>query len=166
MKTIEVDARRYSWCRSQALWILGMYSLAFLEDVHGAQRAGQDGLQRHAARMIGDACSVALNVALNYERPIPSPAMRNSWALERLQGHDLWKPCWELIRGLDNASPEEITERCERLIADVCEIVGEMPNILTPGGHYPAIALARDWLKLLGAVGEDNPMPTNWVLRA
>lgn len=164
MKTIDADARRYAWCRSQALWILGMYAFASLEDVHGAQQAGQDGLLRHAARMIGDACAVALNVAVNYERPIPSPAMRGSWALERLQGHDLWQPCWDLIRGVDSASAEEVVERCESLITEVCGIVGEMPNILTPEGHYPAIAMARDWLKLLDAVGEHDPLPTNWVL--
>jgi hypothetical protein len=164
MKTIDIDARRYAWCRSHALWILGMYALAFLEDVHGAQQAGQDGLQRHAARMIGDACAVALNVALNYERPIPSPAMRSSWALERLQGHELWQPCWELIRGVDDVSADEMVDRCESLIVQVCAIVGEMPNILTPEGHYPAIAMARDWLKLMDAVGEHGPLPTNWVL--
>jgi hypothetical protein len=164
MKPVDVDARRYAWCRSNALWIVGMPALTFLQDVHGAQKAGQDGLQRHAARMIGDACAVALNVALNYARPIPSPAMRSSWALERLQEHDLWQPCWELIRGIDNVSNDELVERCENLIAQVCAIVGEMPNILTPEGHYPAIAMARDWLKLMDAVGEHGPLPTNWVV--
>lgn len=164
MKTIDVDARRYAWCRSHALWIIGMPARTFLEDVHGAQRAGQDGLLRFAARMIGDACAVALNLALNYDRPIPSPAMRSSWALKRLQGHELWQSCWELIRGVDDASNEEIVERCDSLMIQVCAIVGEMPNILTPEGHYPAIAMARDWIKLLDAVGEQAPLPYNWTL--
>jgi hypothetical protein len=163
MKTIDTDARRYAWCRSHALWIIGMPALTFLEDVHGAQQAGQDGLLRYAARMIGDACAVSLNVALNYGRPIPSPAMRSSWALERLQGHELWQPCWELIRGVDDVPAEEIVERCDRLIAQVCAIVGEMPNILTPEGYYPAIAMAREWLKLMAAVGEEGPLPTDWT---
>ena len=163
MKVIDVDARRYAWCRSHALWIVGMPALTFLEDVHGAQRAGQDGLLRYAARMIGDACAVALNLALNYERPIPSPAMRSSWALERLQGHELWQPCWELIRGVDDASTEEIVERCDSLIAQVRAIVGEMPNILTSEGYFPAIAMARDWLKLMDAVGEQGPLPNEWT---
>ncbi|MGN6256101.1 MAG: hypothetical protein ACTHO8_14145 [Solirubrobacterales bacterium] len=164
MKAIDVDVRRYAWCRSNALWFVGMPALTFLQDVHGARKAEQDGLQRYAARMIGDACAVALNMSLNYTRPIPSPALRSSWALEGLQGHELYQPCWELIRGVDDASADEIVERCEDLISRVRGVVGDMPNILTPEGHYPAIALARDWLKLMNAVGEDGPLPTNWVV--
>lgn len=159
MKAIEADARRYAWCRSRALWIMGVSAPTFLEDVCGAQQAGQGSLLRFAARMIGDGCAVALNVALNRDRPIPDPAMRCSWALERLQGHELWQPCWELIRGVDDVPAEEIVERCEKLIAEVCAVVGEMPNPLVPEGHYPAIALARDWIKLMDIVGEEPPMP-------
>ena len=162
MKAIDVDARRYAWCRGHALWIVGMPTQTYLEDLHGAQQEGQDALVRYAARMIGDTCAVALNLAINYERPIPSRAMRVSWALERLQGHEMQQPCWELIRGMDGASTEEVVERCEHLIERVHGIVGEMPNILTPEGYYPAIAMARDWLKLLEAVGEENPMPSEW----
>jgi hypothetical protein len=164
MKTIDVDARRYAWCRSHALWIIGMPARIYLEDAHGALRAGQDGLLRFAARRIGDACAVALNLAVNYDRPIPSPGMRSSWALERLRGHELRQPCWEMIRGIDNVPAEVIVERCDNLIAQVCAVVGEMPNILTPEGHYPAIAMARDWIKLLDAVGEPAPVPYNWTL--
>lgn len=164
MRTIDVDARRYAWCRSRALWIIGMPARIHLEDAHGALEAGQDGLLRFVARRIGDACATSLNLAVNYDRPIPPYAMRSSWALERLQGHELWQPCWELIRGIDDASNEEIVERCESLIRRVFVIVGEIPNILTPEGHYPAIAMARDWSKLLDAVGEEAPLPYNWTL--
>lgn len=159
MKAIETDARRYAWCKSRALWIMGVSAPTFLEDVHGAQQAGQEALLRFAARMIGDGCAVALNVALNRGRPIPDPAMRCSWALEGLQGHELWQPCWELIRGVNDVPGEEIVERCEKLIAEVCAVVGEMPNPLVPEGHYPAIALARDWTKLIDMVGEEPLMP-------
>lgn len=159
MKAIETDARRYAWCKSRALWIMGVSAPTLLEDVHGAQQAGQAALLRFAARMIGDGCAVALNVALNCDRPIPDPAMRCSWALEGLQGHELRQPCWELIRGVDDAPGEEIVERCEKLIAKVCAVVGEMPNPLVPEGHYPAIALARDWIKLMNLVGEEPLMP-------
>ncbi len=163
MRTIDVDARRYAWCRSHALWIIGMPTHGFLEDVHGAHRAGQDGLLRYTARMIGETCAVALNLAINYARPIPPPSMRGSWAFERLQGHELWDSCWELIRGVEDASTEEIVERCESLTTQVRMILGEIPNIITPDGYYPAIAMARDWLKLLDAVGEQSPMPSNWM---
>ena len=163
MRAIEADARRYAWCRSHALWTIGLTTRSFLEDAHGAQQAGQEALLRFAARMIGDACAVALNVALNSERPIPDPAMRSSWALERLQGSELWQPCWELIRGIDDLPAEEIVERCEALVAKSRDVVGEMPNPLSPEGHFPAIALARDWVKLMDALGEESPMPYGWT---
>jgi len=165
MKAIDMDARRYAWCRSHSLLTIGLPALTFLQDVQGAKQAGQDGLQSYTARMIGDACAVALNISLNHARPIPSPAMRSSWALEGLQGHELRQPCWELIRGLDDVSAEEMGRAFESLIAQVCAIVGEMPNILTPEGHYPAIAMARDWLKLMDVVGEqEDPLPPKWAL--
>lgn len=164
MKTIEVDARRYAWCRSHALWIVGLSAPTFLEDARGAQEAGQESLLRFIARMIGDACAVALNLELNRDRPIPSHAMRSSWALERLQGHGLWQSCWELIRGMGDVPGEEIVEHCETLVAEVAAVVGKMPNPLTPEGYYPAMALARDWIKLMDVVGEEPPVPANWTL--
>lgn len=163
MRASKIDARRYAWCRSQALWVIGMPAHTFLEDVHGAKEADQDGLLRYAARMIGEACAVALNLALNYGRPVPSPAMRSSWALEQLQGHELWQPCWDLIRGAEVDSAQEIVERCDRLIAEVHAILGEIPNILTPEGYYPAIGMARDWIKLMETVGEESPLPLEWM---
>ncbi len=166
MKAIDIDARRYAWCRSHALWILGGPTQNLVEDVHGAQRAGQEGLLRYAARMIGDACAVSLNLALNYDRPIPSPATRSSWALERLQGHELQQPCWELIRGVDDLPAQEIVARCDRLVAEVRKVTGEFPDIFSPEGYYPAIALARDWLKLLDAVGEPGFLPKDWTRSA
>lgn len=163
MKSIEADARRYAWCRSRALWMIGALVPAFLEDVHGAQQAGQEALLRFSARRIGDACAVALNVGLNLDRPIPSPAMRSSWALERLQGHELRQPCWELIQGIDDVPAEEIVERCEALVAKSRAVVGETPNPRVPEGYYPAIALARDWIKLMDVVGEEPPIPYEWL---
>jgi hypothetical protein len=163
VKAIEADARRYAWCRSHALWIIGLTTRGFLEDAHGAQQAGQEALLRFAARMIGDTCAVAVNVALNRDRPIPDPAMRSSWALERLQGHELWQPCWELIRGIDDVPAEAIVERCETLTTKSLAIVGEMPNPIAPEGHFPAIALARDWIKLMDVIGEESPMPYDWT---
>jgi hypothetical protein len=164
VKTIEGDARRYAWCRSHALWIIGVTTRSFLEDAHGARQAGQKSLLRFAARMIGETCAVAVNVALNRDRPIPDPTMRSSWALERLQGHELWQPCWELIRGVDDVSTEEIVERCETLVAKSCAVVGEMPNPFIPEGTFPAIAFARDWIKLMDVLGEESPMPHEWIL--
>lgn len=164
MIDIETDARRYVWCRSNALWVIGMPALTFLQDVHGAQEAAQEGLLRYAARGIGDACAVALHVVVNQARPIPPAALRTAWALEGIRDHALWEACWQLVRGIEAVPANEIPARCEALIAEVQAIVGKMPNILTPEGHYPAIALARDWAKLLDAVGEPAPLPSNWAL--
>jgi hypothetical protein len=163
MRTMNVDARRYAWCRSRALWIIGLPVRIYMEDARGALQAGQDSLVQFSARRIGEACAVALNMVQNYARPMPPPAMRASWALEQLQGHMLREPCWELIRGIDEP-PDVVVQRCEDLIAAVYEIVGEMPNILTPDGYFPAIAMAREWIKLMDAVGEEAPMPYNWSL--
>ncbi len=163
MRAIDADARRYAWARCQSLWIIGMSVQTFLEDAHGAEQAGQDGLLRYAARMVGETCAVALALAHDHARPLPARAMRASWALERLEGQELWQPCWELIRGPDDdLGAEEVVRRCERLLAEVRTVAGEMPNVLTPEGFYPAIAMARDWLKLLEAVGEESPMPAGW----
>lgn len=164
MKTIESDARRFAWCRSHALWIVGISAPTYLEDARGAHEAGQNSLLRFIARTLGDACAVALSVGLNHDRPVPSQVMRSSWALERLEGHSLWGPCWELIRGVDDLPGEEIVERCETLVAQVGALVGDMPNPLAPEGYYPAVALARDWIKLAGLVGEEPPLPNNWTL--
>ncbi len=162
MRSNAVDARRYAWCLSHAAWIVGMPTQTYIEDVRGAHEAGQAALLRYTARMVGDTCAVALNLALNYERPIPTRSMRISWALERLRGHELQGPCWELIQGVDTSAPADVVARCEELIGRVQQVVDEMPNILTPEGYYPAISLARDWLKLLEAVGEETPMPSEW----
>jgi hypothetical protein len=162
MKAVGTGARRYSWCRGQALWVVGMPVHTFLEDVRGAAEAEQDGLLRYTSRMIGEASAVALALALTSERPVPSPAMRGSWALSCLEGHELREDCWDLIRGID-VDPPELAARCEHLVARLHGVLGEIPNILTPEGYFPAIALARDWLKLMETVGEENPLPEEWT---
>jgi hypothetical protein len=166
MKVVQTDARRYAWCRGHALWIMGMPARVFLEDLHGAQRAGQDELVRYCARAIGDACAVVLNLALFDRRPIPGPSVRSAWALEGLQGHELWEPCWRLIRGPDDEPTAAIVQRCDDLMDRVREIVGDIPDILSPDGYFPALALARDWLQLLATVGEPGFLPEDWTRRS
>jgi hypothetical protein len=163
MKTIEMDARRYAWCRGHALWIMGGPVRSLIEDLEGALRARQDGLVRYCARAVGEACAVALNLILHYGRPIPSPTMRGSWALECLAEHGLRQECWELIRGVDDEPSEVIVERCSQLVSQVREMVGELPNILTPEGYFPALSLARDWLQLMEFVGEEGFLPRDWT---
>jgi hypothetical protein len=134
----------------------------FVEDLEGALVAGQDGLVRRVGRSIAEACAVVVNIVESYERPIPPPSQRAAWALERLRSHDVWDDCWPLLKGSDE-SAEQTAERCRRLVARTRELVGEIPDVLTPEGYFPALALARDWLKLLDAVGEEGFLPKDWL---
>lgn len=163
MRTVDVDARRYVWCRGHALWIMGLPAQGFVEDLRGAEPAGQDGLVRYAARMLGEACAVALALTLRHSRPIPSPRVRSAWALERLEGHELWQPCWELIRGFEDEPAKAIAVRAESLFAATGKIVGEIPEVLTPEGYYPALAMARDWLKVMSHIDEEGFLPDSWT---
>jgi hypothetical protein len=163
MRTISVDARRYAWCRGHALWILGMPTATFVEDLHGALEAEQEGLLHYVARAIGEACAAVLSLVVAYDRPIPPPSMRASWALECLAGHELADDCWALIRGTYDESPAQVALRCDRLVERTRELVGDIPDVLTAEGYFPALALARDWLKLLDAVGEEGFLPRDWT---
>ena len=163
MRTVGADARRYAWCRGHALWIMGMPAQTFVEDLHGALAAGQDGLVRYAARMVGDACAVVLTLVLYDDRPIPPPSLRSARALERLGRHPLAAACWELIRGVDDEPSEAIVERCDRLVAEVRALAGEVPDILTPEGYFPALARAREWLALMASVDEEGFLPRDWT---
>jgi hypothetical protein len=163
MNSAGIDVRRYAWCRGHALWIVGMVAQGLLEDVRGAQRAGQEGLLRHSARKLGEACAVALALSVRYCRPVPVPPVRATWALRQLGDHELRVLCWELYRGVEEEPAEQVLERCEDLLAQTRGIVGEVPDVLTPQGYFPAMARARDWLKLMDAVGEESFLPTSWT---
>jgi hypothetical protein len=163
MRTIEADARRYAWCRGHALWIMGMPAATFVEDIQGALAAEQYGLLHYAARAIGDCCAVVLNLALNFDRPIPPPSMRDSVAIDRLEDETLRTECWELIRGTEQEPPEAVAARCQQLVERVRNVVGDIPPILSPEGYFPALALARDWLQLMAAVGEQGFLPSDWT---
>jgi hypothetical protein len=56
-----------------------------------------------------------------------------------------------------------VVERCDRLVERVGALVGEIPDVLSSDGYFPALALARDWLKLLDAVGEEGFLPRDWT---
>ena len=163
MRSLEIDARRYAWCHGQGLWIMGMPVAAFIEDMRGALPEGQEGLIRYAARETGEACAVVLALMLHSERPIPSPPMRTSWALERLGDDPRGRECWELVRADPAVPAESLIERCQRLVCEVNALVGELPDLLTPEGYFPALGVARDWLKLLDAVGEEDFLPREWT---
>jgi hypothetical protein len=165
MKTIDIDARRYAWCRGQAIWIMGPPVAQWMEDMEGAAAEGQDGLVRYCARQLGEACAVMIALAGLYEKPMPAPPMRGAWALERLEGHPLRDECWRLMRGSDSADAAELIEASKTLVQEVRAVVGHVPDPLTPEGYFPALGLARDWLKLLDAVGEEGFLPKEWTKR-
>jgi hypothetical protein len=163
MKTFDVDARRYAWCRGHAVWWVGLPIAALLEDLKGAVTEGQDGLVHRNARMIGQSCAVVLNLVLNYARPIPAARVRASWALERVAGHPLGQECERLVRAGWEIPAEELVERCERLVADVRALLGGVPDPLVPEGYFPSLAAAREWLKLAELVGEEGFLPKEWT---
>lgn len=163
MKTVDVDARRYAWCRGQGLWIMGLPVATFVEDMHGALQDGQEGIVRFATREIGEACAVTLAIMLFYRRPIPSPAMRASWALESLGTHKLAPLCAELVRSDQQTSPDQLVEAAATLVAAVHDLVGHVPDVLTPDGYFPALSTARGWLNLLRWVDEEDFLPRDWT---
>jgi hypothetical protein len=163
MRTMEVDARRYAWCRGHAVWWIGLPVAALLEDMRGAVEEGQEGLVHRNARMIGQSCAVVLNLATRYERPLPPPRMRASWALPAVAGTPLGDECAALVRAGWEVPAAELVARCERLVAGVRAVVGEVPDPLVPEGYFPSLAVARDWLKLAEAVGEEGFLPREWT---
>ncbi len=163
MKAIQVDARRFAWCHGHGLWVMGLPVATFVEDMHGAIAEGQHGIVRFATREIGEACAVTLALMLRFERPIPPPPMRASWALERIGDSELADRCEELLRSDTGTSSAELVEKCERLLEQMQTLVGRLPDVLTPEGYFPALAAARGWLQLLETVGEEDFLPRDWT---
>ncbi|GAA1799078.1 hypothetical protein HC028_13280 [Planosporangium flavigriseum] len=162
MKTIDVDARRYAWCRGHAMWWVGLPIAALLEDLRGAVVEGQDGLVHRNARVIGQSCAVVLNLVLHHDRPLPAARVRAPWALARVGDHPLGRECESLVRAGWDVPADELADRCERLVAGVRALLGDVPDPLVPAGYFPSLALARDWLKLAELVGEEGFLPKEW----
>ncbi|MGH2907075.1 MAG: hypothetical protein ACRDKI_09960 [Solirubrobacterales bacterium] len=158
------DIRRYSWCRGHALWIVGLPTAAALEDLRGAIGSDNPGVGWYAARTVGECCAIAADLVLNQSRPLPPAALRSAVAMERLETTDesLAKACWQLISGVDTTL-EAAYERAQALVAEIVLLTGDTPNILSPEGYFPAIAMARDWYRLMDAIGEESILPTAWT---
>jgi hypothetical protein len=166
MKAMTTDARRFAWCQSRAMWLMGPPAGQWIEDLEGAVAAGQVGLARHAARQLAEDCAVMIALAVGQHRPVPVPSLRGAWALALIEGHALEPECRALISGLDDDSDlDELLDRCHRLQEAVRDIVGNVPDPLTPEGYFPALGLTRDWMTLLGALDEEGPLPREWTRR-
>jgi hypothetical protein len=164
MRAHDVDARRYVWARGNALWLMGPPISQWMEDLEGAAAEGQSGLVRHVARQIGETCAAMAVLAEKREKPMPGIRCRAAWALARTEGSDVHEECLALVRGAAEDEPdEEIVDRCRRLVAVLQERVGTVPNVLSADGYYPGMALVRDWLELLTAVGEPSILPSEWT---
>lgn len=163
MKSLSSGAGRFAWCRSQVVW-LNLALVARLEDLRGAIEAGQSGLVRYSAVAIGEDCAVILALTECNEKPLPVRGMRAAWALNRIRGHALWPQCWQLVRSFDSAEPDEdIAAACLRLVAATRAIVGDVPDGLTHDGYFPMLALAREWYKVLDALGQKGFLPDEWT---
>lgn len=163
MKSIDGDIRRHAWTRGQALWRMSMPVPALLEDARGAHDAGQLGLLRHTARGLGRTCATVIALVAYDARPIPSPRVASAWALDLIDGHPLAHDCAVLIDGDATLSADELLERCVRLSAAVEALAGSTPDPMSPEGYFPAMARAREWLKLADAVGEESFLPAEWT---
>ncbi len=163
MKAVDVDARRYVWCRGQAIWRTSMPLTALLEDLRGALADGQEGLVRHTARNIGTNCAVVLNLVVRHRKPLPPARMRAAWALEGIAGHPLGDDCLTLVRSPRELDAAELTGIAERLVEGVRELVGDVPDPMSPDGYFPALATARDWLRLADSVGVEGFLPREWT---
>jgi hypothetical protein len=144
---------------------MGPPAAQWIEDLRGAVAAGQDGLARHVSRQLAEDCAVMTALTLFYRRPVPEPNMRGAWALEQLIEHPLGAECWDLIRGVESGTVDGgLVERCAALQQKARELVGNVPNALTPEGYFPAMGLAREWLALVKAVGEERGfLPEEWT---
>lgn len=163
MRPIDADARRYVWCKGQAVWRTSMPLTALLEDLRGALADGQEGLVRHTARNIGTNCAVVLNLAVRHRRPLPPARMRAAWGLAGVADHPLGADCLTLVRSPRGTAAAELAATAERLVAAVREIVGDVPDPMSPDGYFPALATARDWLKLADSVGVEGFLPGEWT---
>lgn len=163
MKTIDGDVRRYAWTRGQALWRMSMPVPALLEDARGAHAAGQLGLLRHTARNLGRTCATVLALITADARPIPATRVEPAWALELIEAHPLAAACAELIDGDARLDAAALLARCEALAAAVQELTGATPDPMSPDGYFPAMARAREWLRLAETVGEESFLPAEWT---
>lgn len=163
MQSIEGDVRRYAWSRGQALWRMSMPVPALLEDACGAAEAGQLGLLRHTARNLGRSCATVIALTTASARPIPSSRVEPAWALELIDGHPLAEACRELIDGNASLDAAALLARCEALAAGVEQLTGATPDPMSPDGYFPAMARAREWLRLADAVGEESFLPAEWT---
>lgn len=163
MKAVDIDARRYAWTRGQALWRMAMPVPALLEDAAGAADGDQLGLMRHTARGVGRTCAVVLALVEYDARPIPSARVQPTWALEIIADHPLATACEVLILGDASLTIDGLLARCRALTTQVERIAGSTPDPMSPEGYFPAMARAREWLKLAEAVGEESFLPAEWT---
>ena len=89
--------------------------------------------------------------------------MRAAWALDRVSGHPLGADCLTLVRSPRDLGAPVLAAIAERLIAGVRELVGDVPDPMSPDGYFPALATARDWLKLADSVGVEGFLPREWT---
>lgn len=162
MRTIDGDVRRHAWTRGQALWRMSMPVPALIDDAHGACE-DQLGLMRHTARSLGRTCATVIALVAYDARPIPSARVAPTWALDLIDGHALAPDCEVLMHGDASLSAAELLERCVALAAAVEQLAGSTPDPMSPEGYFPALARAREWLRLAEAVGEESFLPAEWT---
>lgn len=163
MEAINGDLRRYAWTRGQALWRMSMPLPALLEDARGAHAEHQLGLLRHTARNLGRTCAAVIALRAYAARPLPASRVAPAWSLDVIDGHPLAAACAQLIDGDAALDADALLACCEQLAADVEALVGRTPDPMSPEGYFPAMARAREWLRLADVVGEEGFLPAEWT---
>jgi hypothetical protein len=148
-----VDARRYAWCRTQAVWSFGVVLPMLAEDVDGAQSAGQLGLLHYVARLIAEYCATALYLVQAFPRPLPPTSVRAIVAIRAVPDDSLRALFEDLIYD-QGSQPHILAERCRQAISRTITIIGPVPQLIDRGERHRAVGHARDWLSFITQIGE------------
>jgi hypothetical protein len=148
-----LDARRYAWCRSQAVWSFGALLPMLAEDVEGADKTRQPGLLLYVSRLVTEYCAIAVYLVEAYPRPLPPTGVRAVVALRSVQDPALRSVLADLLCD-SGTDPHVLADRCLRAIARTIEIIGPVPELIDQEQRHRALGQARDWLSLISLVGE------------
>ncbi|NSC25221.1 hypothetical protein FM076_30355 [Streptomyces albus subsp. chlorinus] len=151
--TAGVDARRYTWCWSQAVWSFGAVLPMLAEDVDGAEADEQPGLLEYVCRLVGEYCAVAVHLVTAHPRPLPPTAVRAVTAVASVPDARLREVLTDLLYGTP-AETDQLAPLAREAVRRTQDILGPVPVLIGEHDRVRALAQARDWVRLIELVGE------------
>lgn len=148
-----VDARRYVWCHSQAVWTLGALLPMLREDVDGAEADHQPRLLRYVARLIVEYCATAVYLVEQHPRPLPPTSVRAVVALQAMRDSPLRASLLRILHGPGD-DIAALAGLCRQVIDRTIEIIGPVPDLIDPAKRVQALGHARDWITLIERIGD------------